>query len=141
MAGWTTTDWTAGAIQKHTDEIWKAFNERKQAWGSTAVPVPATGANIQKGFYWNYYSGGPIPPAAPTGTFSWFYLQRWIEWRCHFFVRSHNDDGTIRASDYYDGESAFELWTFANLMKVVRGDGTAQASWRRATAFPADWTN
>jgi len=65
MAGWTTTDWTAGAIQKHTDEIWKAFNERKQAWGSTAVPVPQAGANIQKGFYYNYYSGGPIPPATP----------------------------------------------------------------------------
>jgi hypothetical protein len=141
MAGWTTNDWTAGAIQKHTDEIWKAFNERKQAWGSAAVPVPQAGANIQKGFYYNYYSGGPIPPADPTGTFSWFYLQRWIEWRCHFFVRSHNDDGTIRASDYYDGESAIETWTFADLMKVVRGDGTAQASWRRATTFPADWTN
>ncbi len=98
-----------------------AWNERRQAIGQSTVTGMSAGDNIQS---------GALGKA----------VQDWIATYCGSFVRSHNDDGTARASDYYEGESDIEMWTFPSLMKSVRG-GTAQSDFRRATTWPTDWTD
>ena len=129
---WSSTTWTGAAdvdsYQKHADDFWNALNERKQALGVAAGDVPIVGANIQ--------SAQEAAPGAPDGTFSMRYIQDWIEDRCDDFVQSHELDGTIRAAGYYDNKATIDMWTFANLMKSVRG-GTAAASFRRNAA---DWS-
>ncbi len=130
---WTITDWTPGNIQQYADELWKALEERQKASGNSINSIfPVTGANIQTGI--------SAAPTTTTGKFGWRYIQDQIASICTSFVRSHNDSGVALATDYYDGQATIEMWTFANLMKAVRG-GTAQSDFRRATSYPTDWAN
>ena len=143
---WTSaSDWQAAAT---ASAFWEAIAERQKAIGTSPYTIfPAAGADVQ-------YIGA----SAPTGTtdkFSWALLQgaaynlaeagkaataaRW--------VMAHDADGTPRATDYYDGETAFDFWPdFATMMKTVHSD-VAKTTFRAATTWPVDgegdddWTN
>jgi len=128
MAGWSTTTWDDGGAyyQQFDDELWKAFNERRQALELSPVYVPEPGANIQH--------VGTAAPASVTGNFSLRYMQgSIINNIVTSFIQSHNTDGSARSSDYYHGRASATTWSTADFFLSVNG-GTG---FRRKTAWGA----
>ena len=114
-------DWAAVSFINEFDE---AYSERRQAkylspWSNTTA-----GTDVQAVSFWTTF-------------------QDWITTYCTGFVQSHDADGSIRAWNCYDGETAMPGWTIANLMESASGGaaGAGQKHFRRATTIPTDWTN
>jgi len=57
------------------------------------------------------------------------------------WVRSHNDDGTKRATDYYDGEEDFVYWTLVTMLTVVSGSKATHFRRVEGDTLPTDWTD
>lgn len=126
--GFSETTWVPGDLQAHAVELWAAAKERNTAlpaYLQESFTVPSAGANIQ---------------IASTGTYSFKFLQNWIAAKAQYFVRSHNDNGTARAANYYHGAADIEMWTFANLLKSAAA-GIALSDFVAATDWPTDWTD
>ncbi len=140
---WSSFTWTgdaaADSYQKHDDDFWNALNERRQVLAQGDVLVPEGDENIQTA-----QIAAPIDTGV-DGLFSMRYIQDWIESNCESFVRSHNDNGTARSPNYYDGEETIDMWTFEDLMEAVSG-GNGGTSFRATVGHPApggadDWTD
>ncbi len=113
---WQDYDWQDEDL---IQDLWKAYNERRQALGQSPATLPAAGDDFQ---HINIYKT----------------IQDWIASNYDDFVRSHTAYGTPRATDYYDGEATIEMWTFADLCTAA---GLTGGDFRRATAKPTDWTS
>lgn len=137
LMAWSTTDWTPGNIQAYADEFWLAIDERCLVAGLTRPPyLPVSGANI--------HSGTTASPDSTTGKFSWRWIQDWINPASngYKFLRSHNDDGTLRGAGFFNDEYAgyptlYTAWELSTLLYVASG-GKA-TNWRRATVWPNNW--
>lgn len=124
MAGWTAI--TAGVNWQDVDfvnEYIKASNERSL---STPLTEVAGGEAIQRTPWYSIQ----MKLESAVGSATW--------------AKSHEADGTKRASDYWDGDTDLALISGSDLFWTLatwRTSAGIASGFRRATTWPTDWTD
>jgi hypothetical protein len=108
------------AYNVHHLPFWRQFNQAVRVRASVLFGTyPDVAPNV----------GDPLQPAYATGVLGVYLigdLQQWIEENCHFFLRSHNDNGSKRnPATFFNGltsQAAIEPWTWETLKTSKLGD-------------------